>query len=722
MPRASCRRSWGKRGLKHTVRPAPCRADVFCGDAVSEPYKYWAFISYSHADSAWAQWLHRALEGYRIPARLVGRETALGPIPRKLFPVFRDRDELAGSAELGPVLQDALRQSRFQIVIASPNAARSRWVNEEIRYFKSLGRDARVLALIVDGEPHATGQGQPAREAFPEALRTAEPIAADARKGGDGKSNALLKLIAGILGLGFDDLRQRELQARNRRLAILASIASAVSVVTIVLAVMAAQARNDALRRQQQAEDLLQFMLGDLRGKLEPIGKLAILDAVGKKAMAYFATLEQEDLTDAALSSRATALRQIGEVRVLQGDMTGAEQAFVEALKLDEELVARHPGDTAHLRNMAESVSVLGNAYYVQGEAEQARPWMERYAALAERLVALQPTNAEWAQIAAEANQNLGALAFARKDIAAAEGHFRTAIERQRALVDAHPDNQDFIQGLSNLHGWMWSLETERRAWQPALEQASRQAELQRRLLALAGDNANYRYFLASAGVRMLRSQAQIAPLQPDAAELRETLQVTRELVELDPENVEFANLGVMAVNFLVEANIAADQLRAADAAAWQGLDLARRTHARASSNAQALRGLLLMLSQSAKVALLLNDRTAAREHVREAQALPLAANDTLQASLRLDVDVLDWWMSSGTAAEAAAQVRAAESLKRVEATGAQVRPELMLRYSALANPKQASQWFTQLTDAERRHRFLQEFCRATGGCADPTA
>ena len=79
--------------------------------STSEPYQYWAFISYSHADGAWARWLHRALEGYRIPSRLVGRDSEFGPIPKKLFPVFRDRDELAGSSELGPELQKIGRAS-----------------------------------------------------------------------------------------------------------------------------------------------------------------------------------------------------------------------------------------------------------------------------------------------------------------------------------------------------------------------------------------------------------------------------------------------------------------------------------------------------------------------------------------------------------------------------------------------------------------------------------
>lgn len=193
------------------------------GQATDESHRYWAFISYSHQDTAWARWLHRELESYRVPKRLVGDRGGRFPVPRRLFPIFRDRDELSSSAELGAVIDEALSQSRYLIVICSPKAAQSRWVDAEIRRFKSLGREGQVLAVIVDGEP---GASSPAKECFPPALRfrvavdrgltdqPVEPIAADLRPQGEGKAHARLKLIAGLIGLGFDELRQRDRQQR----------------------------------------------------------------------------------------------------------------------------------------------------------------------------------------------------------------------------------------------------------------------------------------------------------------------------------------------------------------------------------------------------------------------------------------------------------------------------------------------------------------------------
>lgn len=193
-------------------------------------FKYWAFISYSHLDRKWGDWLHRALENYRPPRGLIGKPGRDGVVRRKNPPIFRDREELPSSANLSDNINDALRASRYLIVICSPHAAISRWVNEEIIYFKSLGREDRVLCLIVEGEPNATDKPESGKlECFPPGIRfrvsaegeltdqRTEPIAADAREEGDGKRNAKLKLAAGLLGVNYNDLKQREKWRALRR-------------------------------------------------------------------------------------------------------------------------------------------------------------------------------------------------------------------------------------------------------------------------------------------------------------------------------------------------------------------------------------------------------------------------------------------------------------------------------------------------------------------------
>src|SRR6185312_584805 len=294
-------------------------------------FRYRAFISYSHQDKSWADWLHKALETYAIPRRLIGQTTLAGVVPARLAPIFRDREELASATDLGRKVNEALAQSENLIVVCSPRSATSHWVNEEVLAFKRLGRDERIFCLIVEGEPNASELPRhEAEECFAPALRfkldansqltgeRTEPIAADARAGKDGKTNAKLKLIAGMLDVGFDQLKQREQQRRLRRMTSVTALAMIVMLATTVLAVYALISRHQAViaqreavvarhaaeRRQKQAESLVGFMLGDLSDKLDQVHRLDIMQAVDDKAMAYFNSLPAADATDSALEMR----------------------------------------------------------------------------------------------------------------------------------------------------------------------------------------------------------------------------------------------------------------------------------------------------------------------------------------------------------------------------------------------------------------------------------
>lgn len=122
----------------------------------SPKQRYMAFLSYSHQDAETAEWLHEALEEFKVPPRLVGQLTELGAVPKKLTPIFRDRHELAAAPDLGDEIEEAIAGSRFLIVLCSPAAAKSRWIDEEIACFKRLHEEDLILAAIVDGEPFAS--------------------------------------------------------------------------------------------------------------------------------------------------------------------------------------------------------------------------------------------------------------------------------------------------------------------------------------------------------------------------------------------------------------------------------------------------------------------------------------------------------------------------------------------------------------------------------------
>ena len=263
--------------------------------------KYWAFLSYSHADRKWAEWLHKTIETYRVPRRLVGRVSPDGPIPARLFPVFRDRDELPVSSDLGSKINAALTESRHLIVVCSPQAARSRWVDEEIRAYKKLGREDRILALIVAGEPNASETPDPNdEECFPAAMRykvgptgdfvpeTNEPLAADVREDRDGRNNAKLKLLSGLLAVDFDELRQRDHERNLRRARTIGAAAVFLMAVLAALAIRATVAARSEAQQRRATQRLL--VISDVDRAEQHFGQ-----GDGAGALVYLARATEQD-------------------------------------------------------------------------------------------------------------------------------------------------------------------------------------------------------------------------------------------------------------------------------------------------------------------------------------------------------------------------------------------------------------------------------------------
>lgn len=297
---------------------------------LTRPCRYRAFLSYSHRDKAWADWIHAALEGFRLGDELIGRETSAGIVPPTLRPVFRDRDDFSAGPSLVSQSLEALEASHSMVVLCSPRAAQSPYVNEEIRIFKALGRSARVFAIIVDGEP-----GDATRECFPPALRFAvgadgaltgerlEPIAADARPQGDGKRLALVKIVAGITGLPYDDIRKREVMAHRRARLIRSTVGASLAVLAMAAGLFGYQSwrKDEQVQRQQvqldQTKSLVSMLIGTAQAQgvtLSPDQQQALSGAITATAAAAAAgdarSQQALDLLAQGKQAEATALLQ----------------------------------------------------------------------------------------------------------------------------------------------------------------------------------------------------------------------------------------------------------------------------------------------------------------------------------------------------------------------------------------------------------------------------
>ncbi len=270
--------------------------------------EYSAFISYSHADAQTAAWLHRALERYKVPRRLVD---ALKLDRSNIGRVFRDFDELGTATSLTAKIQEALDASATLVVICSPNARVSPWVRKEIAYFRSRHPERSVLPLIAQGTPD---------EAMPDELKFR--IAPDGSLTGvadealgvaltTGRKTALLRIVAGLLGVSFDDLRRREQQRRQRRLVGVTAASLTAAAFSIGLAIFALEQQRRAEQEAAVAKQVTEF-LTDLFKASDPFAERNADVSVRDVLVRGTENLEQRDGLDTRVRMRL--LGTIGDV------------------------------------------------------------------------------------------------------------------------------------------------------------------------------------------------------------------------------------------------------------------------------------------------------------------------------------------------------------------------------------------------------------------------
>lgn len=495
--------------------------------------KYKAFISYSHVDRKWARRVHKALETWRLPKQLVGTATAAGPLPERLAPVFRDREDLPSAPDLTDRIRDALEHSDNLVVICSPNSAKSTYVDTEVRMFRDLGRGDRIFCIIVDGDPADVGGDS---DCFCPALREGEPIAADARRGGDGRPLARLKIIAGMLGLGLDDLRQRELVRRQKRMAAIAGLATVAFAVTAVLAINAVIARNEAEQRREQAEDLLSFMVGDLYEQLEPMGRLDVLDDVGVKAMDYYATVKASQLTDVELLRHAQVMTQIGQIRLAQHQYDDALASFSEAFERSAAHFDSNPGDAERLFNRGQAEFWVGYVHWRRGDLTSATNWLARYAQSSDDVAAMEPANPDYALEAVYGHHNLAVLALEAGDLNAAESAFKNEIDSLRAIGGDNPD-AEITEKIADAISWLGNIYLERGQLAESLEYYEENVALWEAAFEAEENNRNLLVDLTNARQNLLDAVALLDDMDRAFSIGEVTVATFADLVTSDPAN-----------------------------------------------------------------------------------------------------------------------------------------------------------------------------------------
>jgi len=351
--------------------------------------------------------------------------------------------------------------------------------------------------------------------------------------------------------------------------------AAAVAVLLLLLGVWKyttdlRRAESEARKRRSQADALIGFMLGDLRKKLEPVGKLDILDDVGTRALDYMASLDPKTLTPDDLARNATALSQLGEVRMKQGSLDAAVVAFQKALAFANEARLRSPGP-ANALAAGTAHFWIGNALLTKGDAAAALIEMKEYRRVADDLAARYPKNDDYQLERAFGHSNVAYVLEMSGDLAGSVDEYRVTETIKQARAAANPRDAERAFELAVTLNSLGSLLQDLGRFTEARGYFEREFAIFESLVRLDPKHATWRDRLANSHSYMAGLLETLGDTDAAEAHRSAALSIYRDLAANDPANTSWRRN--VAISFQHEADVlrirgrVAEALKDADAA-----------------------------------------------------------------------------------------------------------------------------------------------------------
>ena len=512
--------------------------------------KYRAFLSYSHSDQTWGKWLHRALETYKIDRDLVGRETAYGSVPKTLRPIFRDREDFSAGHLLSEQTTAALQASQFLIVICSPKAAQSRYVNEEVQRFLALGRAERVIPIIVGGEP-----GSSHSECFPPALRIKPEggnssdtesetlLAADARPQGDGKEVAKQKVIAALIGVGLDEIIRRGDRARRRHNRIRNGIIAALVVLAATSIGGFFRVRYELSRNEQLLDRTLERASALVRKSVTMAEQFAVPRAVSltilEEAEGLFRDMAELGRDTPKMRQRKVGmLIEFGRDYATLGNTTAHTEKAREANRLIKELVDGDPGNAAFKRDLSVTYGELGDALAAQGDVGEALSNYQKSRAILSGL-AKDDALRDWAQKRdpVVSHVRVGDILRAEGKLSAALEEYRASLTTAESLAKAYPDNTGTQSDLAISHERVGKILESQGKYDEALSEYRWGLAVFQRLTEINPNNVNWQRERSAQHIWIGDVLGWQRNFSGAIAEYRGSLAIREKLVQADPGN-----------------------------------------------------------------------------------------------------------------------------------------------------------------------------------------
>ncbi|WP_395373779.1 winged helix-turn-helix domain-containing protein [Marinicella sp. W31] len=321
---------------------------------------------------------------------------------------------------------------------------------------------------------------------------------------------------------------------RQKQLSWLSLSSLAVLLVSLTFVLFQYRTLNANLQlNNEQAEGLVGYMLDELNNKLRPIGKLDLLDEIGRQVMGYYAQSDQI-LSEKSILNRIEALNTLGEVKIKKGLLQEAEQYFKEASEQFISFTNDTSSNTALMFKISQTQYWLGYKYYLDADYAQTEHHWLGYLELAQRMVKLEPDHSQWQLELSYALNNLGTLSFSLKKYDKAEEYINASAQLKTSLLSHNPLNTQYLAELADTTSWQASVLDKKNQLNASKDIFKKSLALTQKLNSIEPTNRMWKQRLGQAHFRLAMKHYDMGELQLAETQINQALPIFIELHDTD--------------------------------------------------------------------------------------------------------------------------------------------------------------------------------------------
>jgi serine/threonine protein kinase/tetratricopeptide (TPR) repeat protein len=300
----------------------------------------------------------------------------------------------------------------------------------------------------------------------------------------------------------------------------------------------ARRAERLADARLQQGEQLIDFMLGDLHGKLHVLGRLDILEGAISKVESFYGESGVAERSPANLRRHGRTKLLLGRIRNAQGDMPTAEKHVLESIRLYEAALRGRGELLPTAEQLAQCWNSLAVFRHTKNQYATAEPAYREAIRLMEEVLAAEPENNVWASSAAGIYHNFAAWCEATDRLSDAETNYTRALRLWQPILDQQPDNATLLEDLSHFYLNLALLQGRLGRAEDADRSNAEALRMRQRLVAIDPNNWGWQSLLADIKYNLGEVELARGNL-PGAQKWIDEYRPTRErLASYDPANV----------------------------------------------------------------------------------------------------------------------------------------------------------------------------------------